>query len=65
MKKATLIAPSKHISSKELENAVKILKKLKYNYAVTTEPRPLGSNDSPLELPRFDTNDIRDYLNKN
>jgi hypothetical protein len=32
-------------------------------YGLTGEPRGVKKNDSPLKIPRFDCNDIRDYLN--
>lgn len=47
------------------ELAIKILKDNNINYAVTIERRPVLSGDNPLKIPRYDTNDIRDFLNQN
>ncbi len=40
-----------------------ILREMGFQYAVTIEPRVVLKEDKPLLLPRYDTNDLRDFLN--
>ena len=42
---------------------VKVLKALGFNHAVTIERRNVSDQDSPFLLPRYDANDVRDFLN--
>lgn len=44
------------------ESARKILREEDLKYAVTIEKRAIEKNDEPLLIPRYDTNDIRDFL---
>lgn len=41
-----------------------VLKELGFKYAVTIEPRAVLKEDKSLLLPRYDTNDLRDFINK-
>ena len=47
------------------EIAIKVLKENGIKYAVTIERRGLLKSDNPLKIPRYDINDIKDFLNKN
>lgn len=42
---------------------LKILTDLGFKHAVTIERRSLSRGDNPLLLPRYDTNDLRDFIN--
>lgn len=44
------------------EGARKILREEGIKYAVTIDKRAIEKNDEPLLIPRYDTNDIRDFL---
>ncbi len=35
-----------------------------FKYAVTIEPRSVTKEDNSFLLPRYDANDIRDFINK-
>ncbi|MBI2024679.1 MAG: polysaccharide deacetylase family protein [Candidatus Harrisonbacteria bacterium] len=43
--------------------AVSILRDEKFKHAVTIEKRGVSGSDDPLLMPRYDTNDLRDFLN--
>lgn len=42
---------------------LKTLADLGFKHAVTIERRDVSSQDNPLLLPRYDTNDLRDFIN--
>ena len=44
-------------------DTARVLEKEGITHAVTVEPRALNTDDKALAIPRFDTNDIRDFLN--
>jgi len=46
------------------DSVVRVLRDQGFEYAVTTEKRAIKKSDSPFLIPRYDTNNIRDYLNK-
>lgn len=45
-------------------DTLKVLKEEGITYAVTTERRSVNSGDSPLLIPRYDTNDLSAFLRK-
>ncbi|MEK7575803.1 MAG: polysaccharide deacetylase family protein [Patescibacteria group bacterium] len=45
------------------ETAIKVLKENGIRYAVTIERKGVSKNDNPLKIPRYDVNDIKDFLN--
>ena len=49
---------------KDLDGMFKVLDEEDIAYAVTTEPRGVRKDDNPLTIPRYDTNDVRDFLNQ-
>jgi len=48
--------------SKNTDVALGVLRGEGFKYGVTIERRAVGSTDNPLLLPRYDTNNIRDFL---
>lgn len=42
---------------------VDVLREMSFKYAVTIEPRAVLKNDQPLLIPRYDANDLKNFLN--
>src|SRR3989344_1704416 len=53
--------PHSHSKEKE-ENTAKILRGAGFQYAVTTERREIKEGESPFTIPRYDANEISDFL---
>ena len=45
------------------KTAIKVLKEEGISYATTIEKRSIKKGDDPFLIPRYDTNNIKDYLN--
>lgn len=45
------------------DSGVEILKNMGFKYGVIIEPRSVTKKDQPFLLPRYDANDIRDFIN--
>ncbi|MDP3764357.1 MAG: polysaccharide deacetylase family protein [bacterium] len=46
-------------------STIKVLAEEGFKYAVTIEPMAVSKNDQAMLIPRYDTNDVQDFLNLN
>ncbi|MBO05810.1 MAG: polysaccharide deacetylase family protein [Candidatus Pacebacteria bacterium] len=51
--------------NKDSKSMFKVLNETNITHAVTTEPRGITRDDNLLTIPRYDTNDVRDFLDEN